>query len=74
MITIAVPADWSPETAFRHLDLASMVVQVGAGLGLLGLVSWYEIGPESTGPDPRYNLSKSMGLKPCPTGPPSPIA
>lgn len=60
MIAIAVPADWSPETAFRHLDLASLVVQIGPE----GIISWYEIGLESDGPDPRYNLSMSMGLKP----------
>jgi hypothetical protein len=73
MLTIVVPADWSPETAFRHLDLASLVIQVGVE----GLISWYEIGLESDGPDPRFNLSKSFGLrglKPCPTGLSSPIA
>jgi hypothetical protein len=71
MLTIAIPADWSPETAFRHLDLASLVIQVDPS----GLISWYEIGLSSYGPDPRYNLAKPFGLrglKPCPTGPSSP--
>lgn len=67
MLSIAVPAGWNPDDAgpwrdFARNSLVILIGQPGDLLGPMGLISWYETGAESDGPDPRFNLTLPMGL------------